>query len=472
MLNVSKTIPGLALAALGLLALAPACNDRQIEPNPPQGMTWPNNDHYAGVGAGRLVVTNNFSDTLSIIDMNSFEMVLDLPVGLNPVDLEGPHHVAASRDGEYYYMGLSESVGVTGSGPHGAHGAGVVPGYALRFRASDNALLGRVRIDRNPGDVVVTGDGKWVLVSHFDLRRVADVLQAAAGANPPVDPAEIYKQSRSAVAILDAEKMDLDGNGLLALVFACPAAHGIRLSPDQRYAYMSCLSSDELAVIDLQHPDLLTPDPSAAVKLHYVGSDNAMPNPDPAYEAPVYGPYSVSVDPVTGVVWVSCQTFMGTGELRAYDPALGHMDLSRTIELQGSAFFGSFKKDGSRLYMTTQAPDAVVEIDTSKAGVQGQNPIVNTQPLCAYTCDGQCVRQTQVGVVPTCSDATVTAQPQCFKAHVIEVMPDQQHGALVCEGNWPTQTGTTLLIGFDPLAVKKTLVVDKYPDGVAIVKGP
>ena len=67
----------------------------------------------------------------------------ELPVGDVPVELEGPHHLAASPDGKYIYYNLSNYVPGTGSGPHGSHGTGTVPGSLVKLDAATGEKVGR-----------------------------------------------------------------------------------------------------------------------------------------------------------------------------------------------------------------------------------------------------------------------------------------------------------------------------------------
>src|SRR5687767_9541511 len=91
---------------LTLLLLASAtavvgCGEAGTPASP--DLTWPTNRNYRDVSRGNmLLVTNSFSDTISVIDADTFEVFPEVHVGLNPVDLEGPHHVIADPQGEYY----------------------------------------------------------------------------------------------------------------------------------------------------------------------------------------------------------------------------------------------------------------------------------------------------------------------------------------------------------------------------------
>src|SRR5215470_15497836 len=93
-----------------------------------QSVSFPDNSHWpaptipAFVHQARFAITDNRSDELSYVDPVQPILLGDVPVGDVPVELEGPHHLAASPDGNFIYYNLSNYVPGTGSGPHGSHG--------------------------------------------------------------------------------------------------------------------------------------------------------------------------------------------------------------------------------------------------------------------------------------------------------------------------------------------------------------
>src|SRR3954463_13515022 len=142
---------------------------------PSSGGAWPAAPEPAFVHQARFAITDNLSDELSYVDAVQPTLLGNVPVGDVPVELEGPHHLAASPDGKYIYYNLSNYVPGTGSGPHGSHGTGMVPGSLVKLDAATNEKVGEVLVDRSPGDVILTRDGKFAFISHYDLLR----LQAA-----------------------------------------------------------------------------------------------------------------------------------------------------------------------------------------------------------------------------------------------------------------------------------------------------
>jgi YVTN family beta-propeller protein len=116
-------------------------------------------------GEGRIYVTNNLDDTVSVVDLDAAlsgapAVIGTVPVGLVPVEREGPHHCAAAPAGDFYFVGISNFVPGSGFGPHGVHGAGTADGHMLKVRADDHTLSASVRVDPNPGDVRLSG-ARW-----------------------------------------------------------------------------------------------------------------------------------------------------------------------------------------------------------------------------------------------------------------------------------------------------------------------
>ncbi|MBI2896913.1 MAG: YncE family protein [Deltaproteobacteria bacterium] len=307
-------------AATLLLAACSSPEDRPVEWSLDESDFWPSLGTYPGVGEGRIVIPNGLDDTVSVLDLaavgsDDLAVIARVPVGLVPVEREGPHHVATALDGEHYYVGISNFVPGAGSGPHGVHGGGTASGHILKLRTSDNIEVASVRVDRSPGDVRLTPDGTKLLVSHFDLLRITEVLQAGG------DEAEMV----SKLAIIDPVTMTRE-----TLIDLCPAAHGIVISPDGARAFVSCLD-DGLAIVDV------------ASEAHEVTRVTVVPQPG-SVSAPACYPYALTRSPSGDSVWVSCYS---SGQVLRYDVEAGAMDESLDIRLPGPAAFGTFAADGT-----------------------------------------------------------------------------------------------------------------------------
>ncbi len=323
---------------LGLVLLLVACDSAQVPEltfdHAPDAAWAPRAGPIPATSGDLALVTNNRDDTVSYVDLGRDPPVeiFKLPVGLQPIEREGPHHVTLSADGATMWIGLSNFVPGSGSGPHGAHGTGTADGHALLVDVDSGDLLADVRVDRNPGDIRLTPDGKRLLVTHFDLLRITE----ATPGTPPADLA-------SRLVIIDVATRTR-----LARVSVCPAAHGMVVSPDSRRVTIACWD-DQIAIVDLAG----LPDQAHPVRLVPV-----LPLPGTIAD-PDCQPYALTQSPDGDTVWVGC---FESGELRAYDVSAGVMDPARAVDLGSAALFGSYLSD-TTLVVPSQGPDQLTWLD-------------------------------------------------------------------------------------------------------------
>lgn len=372
----------------------------------PANGNWPAPVVPAFVHQARFAVTDNLSDQLSYVDPTTPRLLGNVPVGDNPVELEGPHHLAASADGRFIYYNLSNYVPGTGSGPHGSHGNGSVPGSLVKLDAATQQKVAEVLVDRSPGDVVLSTDGKTAYVSHYDLLRLQAALVSGMG---------LPESAYSAVAVVDTDTMTR-----LSLTPVCPTAHGEGLSADGRTLYVTCANSDQLAVVDVT--DRAHPSVTARVAV----------GPTPGtLDIPSYSPYALTVSPSDGTVWVSNNK---SGDVRVFDPGTMQMVGSKTVALNGVAMFGAFLPDGRTVYVPHQGSnDQLHAIDT-------QSLVARALPL------------------PTSA---------CLNAHAFVLGPDRVHGLVVCEGDHRTRPGSIVWINVLAFSVDGFVNVGMFSDGAA-----
>lgn len=334
-LSVSLGLVGLG-AALG----AAGC---QREVSYPAGLTWGDPALPAYTGKARLGVTCNGDDTIGFVSEDAPDQPQLLgaaAVGNSPVEIEGPHHLTSTSDGRFIFFNLSNYVSNGGSGPHGAHGTGTVPGYLVKVDARTGRPVGQVLVDRSPGDVIRSHDDKLVFVSHYDLARLNDALTRGL----PIE------QGYSSIAIVDAASM-----ALLSMTPVCPTAHGMGLSPSGKLLYVTCSLSDEVAVVNVEDPQ--KPQVVARVRV----------GPQPSQVGnPAYAPYALAVHP-SGLVWISNNKSL---DVRAFDPATLKPDPSRVVNVGGVAMFSDFSPDGRWLYVPHQGDDHVTAIDVTTLAVR------------------------------------------------------------------------------------------------------
>jgi DNA-binding beta-propeller fold protein YncE len=395
--------PVFVCAACAVLVLA-GCGGDKID-FPANGGNWPAPTVPDFVKTARFAITDNLSDELSYVHADMPVHLGDVPVGDVPVELEGPHHLAASPDGAYIYYNLSNYVPGTGSGPHGAHGTGNVPGSLVKLDARTQQKVGEVLVDKSPGDIILSKDGKWAFVSHYDL------VQLQAGATNP-DPSAAY----STLAIVDTTRM-----ARVRLIPICVTAHGEGLNADETQLYVTCALSDELVVVDVHDKT----NPSVLTRVH-VG-----PTPGPL-GSPNYNPYALAVSPKDGKVWVSDNN---SADVRVFDPATMQMD-GRSVYINGVAMFSAFDQSGDTIYVPHQGDDRVTAIDTTTLATR-------TLPLPPSLC----VNAHALVMAPGFQTAVVVCEGMHTKL--------------------PATPGSVVLLDIPSFSIIGGVTVGAFPDGAA-----
>jgi hypothetical protein len=374
-----------------------------------EGNDWGTDPPTFGPMNGRIVTTNNGADTLSVMDPVAQRMMGDIPVGFIPVELEGPHHVSADPAGQFFYINLSEAVTGSGGGPHGQHGTGTQPGYVLKLRASDGFMAAWARVDPNPGDNSISPDGSFVYATHYDLIKW-------------------IRGEDSNLAVVETDTMEVK-----KLVPLCPAAHGVRLAHDGHELYATC-GPDEMAVVGLGDGT-------------YPVRKVLLPGVTTAGQSCEHCPYAIGVAP-DGTVWLSSLGPSGGGSggggVNIYDPAAGEFDPARRIDFCGRAVFAAFTHDPTafKTYVPEQGPCGdFVRIYTP--GGPGQAP-------------------TEAGHIGP------FAPSDCLNAHMLLISADDRTGYLICEGDH-VGPGTLVVLDLAAGAVRATLPVGVFPDGMAMI---
>lgn len=398
-------------APLAAAAALTACTDPDpvIEHRyaPYEGEAYPNRRPGIAIPPGGMgIVTDSRSDTISLFDLGSGDRFAAFPVGREPVTIDGPHHVAVDVAGGAVYIALSYPA-IAGAGPHASHGSSKVSGYAQKLALDDLRPLGQVRVDPNPGEIVLSEDGKRLVVSHFDLQRALD------------NPGDL-DAARSSLALIDPSTMALTGSPAATLIRVCIAAHGMVLSrPDGATAYVACYGEDAIAIVDLT-------DPSAEVRRVPVGPGATIGNPS-------YGPYALTMSPDQKTIAVSSTE---SRDVRFFDVATETFDGSLTITTQGAPFFVAWTPDGTGLYVPTQAPDAVAFHDLAQPANHFERDLAGA----------------------------------CERPHIVD-LDGEEALWVVCEGDQATTPGKVMKLDPATLATVTEASAGLYPDAFIRVPG-
>ena len=405
--------------AAGLLALlAPIGSIGCADPAPtyvaPDASAWslrPTRWVPADAGsAGYALVSNSLSNSISVLDLTAGTTLATIPVGVVPLTENGPHHIAFDPREGTLFTPLSFPPAAIPAGPHAAHGSSQRAGTLVKRAASDFRLLGRVDVDANPGDLVLSPDGRRAFISHYDLRRA----QANAGDR---------EAQRSNLVVVDTRTMEVTHR-----IPVCVAAHGMTISPDGSRVYMACYGDDAMGVVTFR---------GAQPEVQVIPIRTLPLNPT----SPTYGPYAITPSPDGSTVWLGCTppslSSGNRGLFIAFDTASMRFDAARAFtNLIGTPYFGAYTPDGATLIVPLQGRDAIARI--------------------------------ALGPTPRVLAQTAVRAEDCVLPHQLSVGPDGLY-YLVCEGvhdRIRQDPGTVLALRPDDLSVVRRFDVGAFPDAI------
>jgi DNA-binding beta-propeller fold protein YncE len=158
-----------------------------------------------------VFVASEGNDRISLVSWgpNGARVEREHRIGLNPTELLGPHGIALSPDGKYYYVTT-------------AHGTPF--GALWKYTADRDSLIGKVDLGAFPATVQVSPDGAYVYAVNFNLYG---------------DPV------RSSVSVVYGDQMVE-----VTRIPTCIMPHGSRLNPQGTKHYSVCMMNDALVEID------------------------------------------------------------------------------------------------------------------------------------------------------------------------------------------------------------------------------
>src|SRR5687768_8076322 len=108
---------------------------------PYSGAPWPDRPAAHSIDPRSLgIVSNVGSDSLSLIDLGKNEVVASPPIDIDPIGLDGPHHVVIDGRAEHVYTLLTHPTSRSSHGPHAEH-AGSAPGTLVKLRVGNLARV-------------------------------------------------------------------------------------------------------------------------------------------------------------------------------------------------------------------------------------------------------------------------------------------------------------------------------------------
>ncbi len=321
-------------AVLLSLALGACAADGPGGDRPYGGQAYPARPPQALPQAPWALVTNNGSDSVTLIDLGGRRALDQVPIGLYAIVPDGPHHAAFDRERQQLFVALTYPSPSGTPGSHASHVGGPSFGKVARLGLPGFEPLGVANVWQNPGDLALGGGGERLVVSHFDLEAARSPDLAARNGQ---------------VWVYDAAS-GLDTASAPRIVRPCVAPHAVALAgPGAARAWLACYGDDRVVALDLDQPD------APVVASLDLGPAPATPG------VPRFGPYAATLSPAGD------RMLVGTIET---ERVLVEVDLAaaalRTVfRSEGAVFFPAYSPDGAAAFVPTQAPDRVLKIDVA-----------------------------------------------------------------------------------------------------------
>lgn len=278
----------------------------------------------------RLYVANESSDIVSRVRFGPDGMVEEkqIPVGRNPMDIDGAHGIAVAPNGRDWYVSL-------------AHG--LPYGQVWRMEAGTDTLVDSVTVGLFPATMGLTPDGSGLFVVNFNLH----------GNMVPSSVSAVF------TPFMTETKQ----------ITTCTMPHGSRLTHDGRFQYSVCMMDDQLVEIATDSLGVtrrlgLTPGHEGLLE---GGMDHR------AMDGPRCKPTWVAVAPDDRHVYVPCN---GHAEILEIDR--GTLAISRRFPTGTAPYNADVSADGRWLVTTLKGAQAVSFIDL-RSGTETRLP--TTQPV-------------------------------------------------------------------------------------------
>ncbi|HWN10296.1 MAG TPA: cytochrome D1 domain-containing protein [Pyrinomonadaceae bacterium] len=381
-------------------------------------------NHYGLVPAARaqekpdkdylVYVLSEAADKISLVRFGpaGARVERELSTGDMPVDIDGPHGIAVSRDQKSYFVSL-------------AHGRPF--GSVWKYSAKDDRVLGRVRLGLFPATMDLNADGSLLYVVNFNLHG---------------------DMTPSSVSVVATEPMME-----VARIPTCTMPHGSRLNAQGTKHYSACMMDDMLVEIDTQ---------TLKVSRHFLLTRGR--------EQGTNGP--VKQAPLTNAAAASGHQHMGQKDKRSNIDSGGHgMDLPKAADISCSPTWAQPSATGSSVFVACNKSSEIVEVDTAKWTVVRRMPARAGVYNLAVTRDGTRLlatnkRDQSVTIIDVRSGTELARIPTRRRVlHGVVISPDDRYAFISVEGVG-AEPGTVEIVDLSARKVVATVDVAAEAAGI------
>jgi YVTN family beta-propeller protein len=197
----------------------------------------------SGTGTTLGFVANRLSDSISVIDLNAMSVIATVPVGRDPVEIDGPRQLLLDRDAGLAYVLLSYPLTV--ESPHVAtEGGGLRKGYVQALSLHDLSVQGERILQYRPFELALSADDGELAISHYDTVRS---LQGTS------------LEARRATIAFVAPPTSLVGRAAeVRSLSLCVTPAALAYGNDRSRLFVACTGEDALFVVDTTLPAAIT----------------------------------------------------------------------------------------------------------------------------------------------------------------------------------------------------------------------
>jgi YVTN family beta-propeller protein len=365
-----------------------------------------------------VYVLSEAADRISLIRFGPGGVRLEheVPTGDMPVDIDGPHGIAISRDQQFYYVSL-------------AHGRPF--GTVWKYSTKDDRVLGQTRLGFFPATMDINADGSLLWVVNFNLH--GDMVP-------------------SSVSVVATEPMME-----VARIQTCAMPHGSRLNSQGTKHYSACMMDDMLVEIDTQ---------TLKVSRHFLltkGSEMGM--------------NGAPVSPATKALGMDAMKSAPQSQPASRHMDMGGhgMEPPKAGDTSCSPTWAQPSVDGSAIFVACNKSSEVVEVNTAQWKVTRRIPARPGVYNLAVTKDGTRLlttnkRDQSVSVIDIKTGRELARIPTRRKVlHGVVVSPDDRYAFVSVEGVG-SEPGTVEIIDLAAMKIVASLDVPEEAAGIDFLR--